>query len=386
MSKELGMSADIQAAQSRLKAAVRNVGIGKGKEIADSEICEIFESFFRHMPQFDSAKYEEQLNLACGYVPSHAEIYLLRRWNTLTQDRKLDAEVLLAPYKSSLLDGLNRMRERISHTHHLRKSVFDDNLAQKLKWEISGYSGEEPFKTNAHAVFIGFLHEEGSGRDFIGALDECFGAIKAVIGTQRIWRLENQLRNLARPLDQYWGTVFSTIIVGRCAQHGLLNAPQDYEPEVGNSNNRAEALITVGGDKVLLEATVCISGRELISGRAIEDAGALADKIRVKVLDKAQQLQGAIDPVLLFLHPHHSMLGPEIQQGLGQALREADARVMGGVVVATNTIHGWKFGYVRNSYPGSKQLPEAVLISLGRIFELKELRLDAHPVEWARWQ
>ena len=287
-------------------------------------------------------------------------------------------------YKSLLSETLDGMVEEIRRTRHL-SSVFTDDWIQQLRKKISEYSGEESFKTNTHAFFIGFLQEKRSGRYFIRTLDKCFGAIKGVIGRDGIGRLENQLRDLTRPLGQYWGTVFSTIIIGRCAQHGLLKSPQDYEPKVGIGNNRADALITVGENEVLLEATVCISGRELISG-AIDDLGALEDKIEDKVLEKAWQLQDATRPILLFLHPHLSMTGIEIQSALGKVFREASTRAMAGVVLAMNTtIHGWRFTYVRNIYPDSKQLPETVFISLSEIFKFKELKLDAHPVEWARW-
>jgi len=100
-----------------------------------------------------------------------------------------------------------------------------NNFVKKL---IDSYNGNEAFDT--HTAFIGFLQEAMDGENFIERLDSSFGAICKVTNKRKT--LRSRLRDPARYLSTYLGSVFETFIVAPCASSGIIS---DYEPRVGSN-------------------------------------------------------------------------------------------------------------------------------------------------------
>ena len=236
----------------------RRITAGKGGMIADSDIRNVFEGFFTTIPEFDAARYEEHFRLSCNGLLLQPAFLLLKRWNSMAEKaRHLDVEVLLKPYKDYLREMLNSMAASARRSQYLRV-VFDREWIADVHRLIDVYDGVESFGTDTHTAFIGFLQEMREGGDLLSRLDTAYGAIAQVAGRQHVKTLRKKLRDISRPLTDYLGTVFEILVLGPCAEAGWL---KEYEPKVGTAH--AEGLIIVNGVRLLLEATVVTSGREL---------------------------------------------------------------------------------------------------------------------------
>jgi len=335
--------------------------------ITDSDIRILFEGFFTAIPQFDAQQYEEQFRLSCNGVLLQPAFFLLKRWNTIAEKtRRLDVEVLLKPYKDHLRQALGSMAAAARRTQHL-SAVFDQQWTSEVHRLIDIYDGVDSFGTDTHTAFIGFLQEMREGGDLLTRLDAAYGAIAQVAGRQRVKTLRKKHQDISRPLTDYLGTVFEILILGPCAQIGWL---KEYEPKVGTRH--AEGLIIVNGVRLLLEATVVTSGRELGVFECISlEQG--ANKALNKILGKAWQLQAANDPILLFLSPHLTTLPQELKMGIAQAFLQDACRSIAGVVVADSyCVHRLRVAWNSLGCP----LPRAVQDALSRLYNLQSFDLN----------
>ena len=335
--------------------------------VTDSDIRNLFESFFTAIPQFDAARYEEQFRLSCNGLLLQPAFSLLKRWNSLAEKtRRLDVEVLLKPYKDPLRQALDSMAAAARRAQYL-SVVFDQQWIAEVQHLIDIYDGVDSFGTDTHTAFIGFLQEMREGANLLSRLDTAYGAIARVAGQRRVKTLRKKLRDMSRPLTDYLGTVFEILVLGPCAAAGWL---KEYEPKVGA--RYAEGLIIVNGVRLLLEATVVTSGRELGVFECISlEQG--ADKALNKILGKARQLQAANDPVLLFLSPHLTTLPQELKMGIARAFLQDACRSIAGVVVADSyCVHRLRVAWNSLRCP----LPRAVQNALSRLYNLQSFDLN----------
>jgi len=167
----------------------------------------------------------------------------------------------------------------LQSTNYL-KNTFDAQWENSVRNLINHYNGDEAFGTDTHTAFIGFLQETMDGRNFINRLDESFGAIWKATSKRKT--LRSKLRDPARHLSTYLGTIFEIFIVAPCACSGIL---RDYEPRAGRS--KAEALIEIEKSSLLIEATVMTTGRDInfCGSIGIEE---YSNKIYSKIEDKAK--------------------------------------------------------------------------------------------------
>ncbi len=345
----------------------RRIVAGKGGMVTDSDIRNLFESFFTAIPQFDAARYEEQFRLSCNGLLLQPAFSLLKRWNSLAEKtRRLDVEVLLKPYKDHLRQALDSMAAAARRAQYL-SVVFDQQWIAEVQHLIDIYDGVDSFGTDTHTAFIGFLQEMREGANLLSRLDTAYGAIARVAGQRRVKTLRKKLRDMSRPLTDYLGTVFEILVLGPCAAAGWL---KEYEPKVGA--RYAEGLIIVNGVRLLLEATVVTSGRELGVFECISlEQG--ADKALNKILGKARQLQAANDPVLLFLSPHLTTLPQELKMGIARAFLQDACRSIAGVVVADSyCVHRLRVAWNSLRCP----LPRAVQNALSRLYNLQSFDLN----------
>jgi hypothetical protein len=339
----------------------RQITAGKGGMITDADIRGLFEGFFAAIPQFDTQQYEAQYRLSCNGLLLQPAYVLLKRWNSIAkQAQRLDADVLLKPYTDHLHQALDSMQVAARRTQHL-SAVFDDKWVEEVRQLIAAYDGVDSFGTDTHTAFIGFLQEMREGGDLLAHLDAAFGAIAQVAGRQRVKTLKKKLRDISRPLPNYLGTVFELLVVGPCAAAGWL---KEYEPKVGT--RYAEGLIVVEGVRLLLEATVAATGRDLAGFQSI-DLGEGTSRTRCKILDKAQQLQAANDPILLFLSPHHSTVPPELKMGIAEAFQQDACRRIAGVVVSDSyCVHHLRVAWNSSGCP----VPIAARDRLSKLYPL----------------
>ncbi len=367
--EDLGESSDqvLEELRGQLKHLSHQITDGKGGTISDAEIQDLFEGFFMAIPRFDAQRYEEQFRLSRNGLLLQPAFFLLKRWNSVAEEaRRLDVEVLLKPYKDHLRQVLDSMAVAARQTQHLA-TVFDQKWFTEVHRLIDVYDGVDSFGTDTHTAFIGFLQEMREGGDLLSRLDTAYKAIAQVAGRQRIKTLKKKLEDFSRPLTDYLGTVFEILVLGPCAEAGWL---KEYEPKVGRRH--AEGLVVVNGTHLLLEATVVTSGRELVGFQAISlEEG--ANKTLTKILDKAQQLEAATDPILLFLSPHLSMLPQELKRGIAQAFLQERCRSIAGVVVSDSyCVHRLRVGW--NSL--GRPVPKTVQDELSRLYQFQRLNLD----------
>lgn len=299
----------LEECSKRLIWLVRNRKIDK---VHGDEVKSLFLSLLRIFPDFNMSKLEE-IYKECGLRLSQPLISLVKRWNILADDgQRLDLEVFLAPYKRFLRERLDLMRSAVVETQYL-KDIFDEEWFKQVNQLIDAYEGDGAFGTDTHTAFIGFIQETDEGGDLIKRLDEAFEAIFDVIGQQRIRSLRDKLRDVSRSLKDYLGTVYEILILGHFALKGQL---VEYEPKVGQ--HRAEGCIEIESQRILVEATVVTTGRD-INFRGMVDLKDGANRIYHEIFDKVNQLKEAKEPILLFISPHTMMLPQETKRGITKA-------------------------------------------------------------------
>lgn len=334
--------------------------------ISDGEIQNMFENLFSDYPALDVIKFQEIAKRKLGFIPSHAIARVINRWNQISPNgRNINIEPFLASYKKHLYGILSDFMSALQSTSYL-KNTFDAQWENSVKNLIDGYNGNEAFGTDTHTAFIGFLQEDMDESNFIKRLDQSFGAIWKA--TRKRKTLCSKLRDPARHLSTYLGTVFEIFIVAPCASSGILS---DYEPKVGS--NKAEALIKIKKSSLLIEATVMTTGRAINFCGAI-DIEEYSNKIYSKIEDKAKQLKNSSYPIILFIVPPFLITPPELKLGLQKALQSAECNNIAGIVVSDDyKSHCLKL--VKNpncKYP----IEEGIWGSLVELYAFKPLQIE----------
>lgn len=334
--------------------------------IDDEEIRNMFESLFYDFPNLDVMKFQDVVKNEFNFIPSHAIARVVNRWNYISPNEKnIDIEPFLANYKRHLYEILSDFMLALQSTSYL-KNTFDAQWGNSIKKLIDSYNGNEAFGTDTHTAFIGFLQEAMDGYNFIERLDQSFGAIWKATSKRKT--LRSKLRDPARYLSTYLGTVFEIFIVAPCASLGILS---DYEPNVGS--NKAEALIEIKKSSLLIEATVMTTGRAINFCGAI-DIEEYPNKIYSKIKDKAKQLKNSSYPVILFIVPPFLITPPELRLGLQKALQSAECNNIAGIVVSDDyKAHCLKL--VKNTnckYPTE----EGIWGSLVEMYAFKPLQIE----------
>lgn len=333
--------------------------------INDEEIRNMLENLFCDFPNLDVMKFQDIVKNEFNFIPSHAIARVVNRWNQISPtEQNIDIGPFLASYKKHLYEILSDFMSALQSTNYL-KNTFDAQWGNSVKSLISSYNGNEAFETDTHTAFIGFLQEAMDGGNFIERLDESFGAIWEA--TTKRKTLRSKLRDPARHLSTYLGTVFEIFTVAPCASSGFLF---EYEPKVGN--NKAEALIKIKKSSLLIEATVMTAGRDINFCGAI-DIEKYSNKIYSKIEDKAKQLKKSNYPIILFIAPL-LITPPELKLGLQKALHSADCNNIAGIIVSGDyKAHCLKL--VKNpscKYPFEGSIWE----SLVKLYNFKSLQVE----------
>jgi len=311
-------------------------------------------------------KFQEIVKRESGFIPFHAIARLVNRWNHISQgDKNINIEPFLADYKNHLYKILSNFMSALKSTNYL-KDIFDVKWEDDVKKLIDTYNGNDAFSTDTHTAFISFLQEFMDEKDFIKRLDEDFEVIFKA--TKKRKALKNKLKDSARPLTAYLGTVFEIFIVAPCARAGLII---EYEPKIGN--NKAEALVKIYETYLLIEATVMTTGREPNFCGAI-DIKEYSNKIYLKIKSKAEQLKGSHYPIILFITSPFLITPPELKVGLQKVLQSTECNNITGIVVSDDyKAHSLKL--VKNpnsSYP----VEENIWASLIKLYDLKSLQVE----------
>ncbi len=338
-----------------------------GREnISDQEIRLLFDEMFATFPGFAAETYQELVDTALSFRLFHEPIRLMKRWNAMTTpDKALALEVLLAPAKNDYREQLAFMAAEVKKTAHL-PGIFDENWFREVDGIIERYTGEEAFGTDTHTAFIGFIQE---GSDLLQHLDSAYGEIlrSISIGQNRITRLRAKLQDFARPLTDYLGTVFEVLILGPCAKMDYL---KEIEPKRGS--NHADGLVVIEGVNLLIEATVSTMGRPLARRAGAFDPEEGADKICRKIVDKAEQLKEAAEPILLFLNPYLTTFRFEAKLGINAAFEKPECGSIVGVVLASDYRVG-RLKVAWNTAPAARKIPDTVRARLESTYDLQPL-------------
>lgn len=354
---------------SEKKEIRRKLGVLLKKEmghegVSDQEIRQLFDEMFDALPGFTAETYQELVDTALDFRLFHEPLRLMKRWNAMTTpERRLAPEVFLTPAKNDYREQLAFMAAEVKKTTYLT-GIFDEKWFGEVDGIIERYTGEEAFGTDTHTAFIGFIQE---GSDLLQRLDSAYGEILRSIGQNRITRLRTKLQDFARPLTDYLGTVFEVLILGPCAKMGYL---KEIEPKRGS--NHADGLVTIEGVNLLIEATVSTAGRPLASRAGAFDPEEGKDKICRKIVDKAEQLKEATEPILLFLNPYLTTFRFEAKLGINAAFEKPECGSIVGVVLASDYRAG-RLKAAWNTTPATRKIPDTVRVRLESAYGLQPL-------------
>jgi hypothetical protein len=210
-----------------------------------------------------------------------------------------------------LQDILERLRIEINETKHL-KTVYNDKWFKELKGIIDGWNEQEIFRTRTHPLFIVFGLQ--NDRNVIQSLDRYYGLIKNHIGTHRIKSLRDKLRRLKSPdFANYKGTVYETIVVGKFVEKGYL---KEYEPLIPGTNYRAEAVVEIAGQDIIIEATFFNPTNEIPHNCVVQDPPNIVNKFYRKLEGKIAKLKDIKSSSLLFVALGDNILPGNINDGL----------------------------------------------------------------------
>lgn len=334
--------------------------------ITDSEVEGLFKPLLQEDSTFDVLKFQEIVKKGSGFIPSHAIARLVKRWNEIHPENKIDIEPFLRDYKDLLYQTLKELVDSAKTTIYL-KNIFDDKWANHVKSLIDNYDGVEPFKMDDHIAFIGFLHdkrESNNDTDFIQRLDRSFGAIFEL--TPKRKTLRDKLLDPAGASSDYLGTVFEMFTLYPCAKPGIF---LEYEPKVGG--NRAEALIRINDTDLLLEATAMTTGRSPNFIGAI-DINEYAHKIYLKIKDKAKQLKDSEYPIILFLVPPFLIIPEELEIGISNSFTDNECSNIAGIIISNDYMAN-RLSLKRNA--NSKYfLEESIWESFVTLYAIKDIK------------
>lgn len=338
------------------------------QRVSDEEVRSVFNGLFDAFPGLTAELFRDLGNAALKFNLFHEPVRLLKRWNVMAPpEKKLSPEVFLADSRADYRKQLSIMAAEVKKTAHLGE-IFDGKWFSDVDAIIERYNGEEAFRTDTHTAFIGFVQD---GSELLQRFDLAYGAILKSIGKNRISRLRMKLRDFARPLSDYLGTVFEVLVLGPCAKAGYL---KEIEPPAGAGTKRADGLIEVDGTRLLIEATVTTEGRPLFAIGAFDPAEG-ADKVCRKIVDKAEQLTDATEPILLFLAPYITTFGFEAKMGIQQAFERPECRSIAGVVLA-DEYRANRLRVAWNSSQAAGTIPDTVKAHLEKMYGLKRLDMS----------
>ena len=125
-------------------------------------------------------------------------------------------------YKDDLIKAFSLMEIALKKTVHL-KNILAERWRAEFKVILDSFSGEKPFSSKTHTIFIEFLHDQlesfSNGESIIEELDRHFDAIFRKIGSHRIKSLRDKLGRFDdHDLPNYLGIVYETLIIGKFAE------------------------------------------------------------------------------------------------------------------------------------------------------------------------
>jgi hypothetical protein len=178
-------------------------------------------------------------------------------------------------------------RDAISATTRL-KTAFPSSYFDALHERIDA-AGEGELHLPDHVFFFTFWDRQS----IVGDLEETIVFLEGTIDKT----LNDKIKMLAGAHSDVISIVFELIVLHRFAKSGHFKS---YEPPISSgSNSKAEALVDLAGETVLIEVQSKMQGE--IPGSQEDDAKA-AEKLHAKLMAKctAGQLANSKTPAILF--------------------------------------------------------------------------------------
>ena len=201
-----------------------------------------------------------------------------------------------------------RMRKRVSE---LQSRVVDLHLEQyfpaswfdRLGQRIDEWDGQSIFTLHENTFFISYMQDASGGQELLrtvrAALDELERQSPKAAAIRR------RAGSLAGDTANAIGGLFELLVL-----HPLISAPNalvEYEPKIGSSDSRSEALVRVAGHNLYIEAAIFTKSDESFSKtgafsfdpsqQELQEGSVLRGRIE----EKARQYEHADKPAVLFI-------------------------------------------------------------------------------------
>jgi hypothetical protein len=344
-----------------LKNLIRSLGLDRAHQLDIDKLKAFFGARFKSNPCYSTKELENDVLSALGCHLPHDTLALIKQWNSVaTPDQRIDPEPLLIPIRQDLNQNVDEFLQAIKTTRYLR-NLFGREWEDGIRRAIQAHDGLSSFRTDTHTIIIGFIQEERRGQPFLSTIDNYFEALLKI--SQKKKSVRDKIGRLSTHLSNYAGGIFELFVLGPLAQNQCI---EEYEPPVGTGGNKAEALVSLGSFRCLIEATVSLHSRPL-DGAGGFDPKDLAHKMELKLKYKMSQMgEGNSVPILLFYNPHVGVLDEEIKIAVDNFFNSTSGADVLGIVTARDyrmrNLHFYKNPNSRYS------LPEEAWKKLAKIF------------------
>ncbi len=354
-----------------LKNLIYGLGSDRACNLDTDKLKIFFGPRFADNPSYNAKDLENDVLSSLGCYLPHDTIALIRQWNNVAPtNQQIDPEPLLTPMRQDLNKKVDEFLQAVKSTRYLN-NLFDKEWEDGIRKAIKAHDGLTGFRTDTHTIIIGFVQEERRGQAFLTTIDSYFDALLQV--SQKKKSIKDKIGRLSTHLSNYAGGIFELFVLGPLAQNQCI---EEYEPPVGAGGNKAEALVSLGSFRCLIEATVSLNSRPL-DGAGGFDPKDLAHKMELKLNSKMAQMgKGNGLPILLFYNPHVGVFDYEIEIAVENFFNLKSASNVLGIIVARDyrmrNLHFYK-------NPNTCcTLPDEAWEKLSEIFpELKQI--PAHP-------
>ncbi len=274
-------------------------------------------------------------------------------------------------FKMQLYKDLDNLKKEVEKTSHLVE-VYDNQWFDELKKIIDNFTDQPIFETKTHALFIAFWHTKflQPGRNIVKELDHYYGLIKNEIGTHRIRSLRDKKGRFgSKNFPNYLGTVYETVIIGKFVEEGYL---KEYEPFIQGTTNKAEALVEMAGQSILIEATV-FQPKEELPGVWFGVRSHIALKLSIKLREKVDKLQNVKSPVILFVNtPAHKITNDEVLKAIEIVQKDSPFESISTVIISFYYLAD--NNYIYNNPIAKNPLNNKTYCQLRKMFNLEELK------------
>ncbi|GEM_PF-4302346 len=355
----------------QLKNLIYSLGSGRSRKLDIGKLKAFFAPRFESNPNYQAKDLENDVLSSLGCYLFHNTLALIQQWNNVApQDRKIDPEPLLIPMRQDLNKKVDEFLQAVKATRYLN-SLFGKEWEGGIRKAIQAHDGLSGFRTDTYTIIIGFVQEERREQAFLATIESYFDALLKVSPKKK--SIRDKIGRLSAHLSNYAGGIFELFVLGPLAQNQCI---EEYEPPVGTDGNKAEALVSLGSFRCLIEATVSLHSRPL-DGAGGFDPKDLAHKMELKLNSKMAQMgKGNGLPILLFYNPHVGVFDYEIEIAVENFFNLKSASNVLGIIVARDyrmrNLHFYK-------NPNTCcTLPDEAWEKLSEIFpELKQI--PAHP-------